>query len=215
MTTMTESAEQVKAASEDVDRAISALHASREHRQGIEQARGLALTRAADGEVGAATDLERLRSEFLAARHAEQDRWLAAEAARRRLEGLRQEQGPVERGVTAEHLGAVLDVRAALAEQIEAQLGALAAIAKLYERAVAESLAVGKALGVGCMYPSMAPFVGRRVLHVLGQATPGLWEPRSFEPPLSASDVDVVKSLRAGVKRAAPTAVANGVRIAG
>jgi hypothetical protein len=106
--------------------------------------------------------------------------------------------------VVAESLGAVLEVRQALAGQLEAQVAALAATARLYTAAVAESVGLGRLAGVEVVHPTMDAFAARRLLAVIRPALPSEF-PYSVshvgEALLPASDAETTKGLRAYVAR--------------
>jgi chromosome segregation ATPase len=194
----------IRSAEELVTRTTSMLHEARRVRERLEDERLRARGRVAEGDVTAGPDLDRIRAAFMAARHEEQDAQNALQEAQAKVPDVRAARDQAEVRVVAESLGAVLEVRQALAGQLEAQVAALAATARLYTAAVAESVGLGRLAGVEVVHPTMDAFAARRLLAVIRPALPTEF-PYSVshvrEGLLPESDAEATKSLHQLVAR--------------
>jgi chromosome segregation ATPase len=140
--------ERIEAAEQRVAGAQGVLRDAQQLRTRLAEERRQAQGRLGQGDATAAVDLDRLRTEYLAAHTEVQNAELAVSAARERVTPLQEQRKKIEAREVAAHLGPLLDIRAALADLFEAKLSELAQISRLYRETVKESVRLGGLLNV-------------------------------------------------------------------
>ncbi len=196
--------EELEARGHEVERQTGVLRAARALREQLEAERQGARGRLGGGDTTAGPDLERLRAAVLAVRRTVQGAEAAVAEAKARRLPLQVERARAERHEVASALAGVLAVRAALAQQLEAEMAQLAATVRLYAAAVEESVGLA-ALAGAVLRSSMNPYVSRRLLAVLRPALPREFTPGSGpEPPLPESDASLTQAAREAIARALP-----------
>lgn len=196
----------IETAELDVEAAIGRLKAARALSGRLEEERRQAQGRLNRGDATAAADIDNLRSEFLAARTAVQDAELGASVAREKVPLLKEQRTKVEAHEVAEHLGPLLEVRAALAELVEAQAAQLAKTASLYRSTVKESVRLAALINVPTgnhANQHVDIIVARRLLISLrGEVGPEFQSLRiTPEDPLGKQDPEATAHLRAAVEK--------------
>jgi hypothetical protein len=199
----------IEAAELDVERADGVLREARALRDRLEAERRQARGAAAQGVPTAADDLDRIRREYVEARLAVQEAERRVVEAKANVPPLQAERKRAEEHEVAVHLGAVLDLRAALAQDTETKLAAYVASAQAYRVAVRESVGLGALLGIGTPHEVMDSFVARRLLRVTRPAMPGEFPSAGPEPSLFESDVNATRWMRTRVERVLAASIAS------